>query len=62
MNSEQIKSLIRTLLTAAGTYTVAKGWLSSELANEAVGAVLTLTSVVWSFKKHATPNDKAPTS
>lgn len=46
---EKIKGLVRHALTVAGTVLVTKGVIDEAMLTEVVGAVITLTSFVWSF-------------
>jgi hypothetical protein len=49
-------SLLRHLLTAAGGFLVAKGFVSTNQAGELVGAAVTASGVAWSIynaKKNA---------
>ncbi|WP_262268612.1 MULTISPECIES: Pam3-gp28 family putative phage holin [Microvirga] len=48
MTSEVVKSLARQVLTIAGSYLVAKGYVDAENAAALAGAVATIASVVWS--------------
>jgi len=51
--SEIIGSLIRKLLTAAGGWLMAKGWVTdaqwADIVTAAVGLALTIIPVVWSL-------------
>ena len=55
MNSNQIQSLIRSVLLAAGAGLVASGKLTDASLQEIVGGLLALGSVVWSQYFHKTP-------
>jgi len=49
-------SLLRHVLTAAGGFLIAKGFVSSGQADELVGAAVTVSGVAWSIynnKKNA---------
>ena len=50
MEKEQIYGLIRHALTVVGGALVAKGYIDADVVGEAVGAVLTLIGVVWSYQ------------
>ena len=58
MNADQIASVIRQILTFAGSYLVTKGIVDDGTLIAAVGAIATLVSLGWSFFTHKT----APTS
>ena len=47
MNTEQVASLIRTLLQFAGALAVSKGWTDESTAAAVTGAVLTLAVTAW---------------
>jgi hypothetical protein len=47
--NEKVSGLIRHALTAIGGFVVAKGLLEESLVQDAIGAVLTLTGVIWSI-------------
>ena len=55
MNSNQIQSLIRSVLLASGAGLVASGKLTDASLQEIVGGLLALGSVVWSQYFHKTP-------
>jgi hypothetical protein len=48
MNRDQVLGLLRHLLTVAGTYAVAKGWIGAGVAEQVVGALVVLASAGWS--------------
>lgn len=50
MEKEQIYGLIRHGLTILGGALVTKGYIDADIVGEAVGAVLTLIGVVWSYQ------------
>ena len=50
MEKEQIYGLIRHGLTVLGGVFVAKGYIDADVVSEAVGAILTLIGVVWSYQ------------
>ena len=52
MNSDQIMSLARSVLMAAGSLAVGKGLLDQSTLVTIVGGVLALGSVVWSQFTH----------
>ena len=58
MGKEQVMGIIRHILTFAGGWAVAQGWLDETSMVEAVGAVATLVGVMWSF---LAPEKKAVT-
>ena len=47
--NEQVKGLIRHVLTFAGGIVVAKGWTGELELEQLVGAVMTIIGSVWSF-------------
>lgn len=49
MNKEVILGFVRHILTFAGGYIAAKGVVDQAMANEAIGAVMTLVGVAWSY-------------
>lgn len=49
MNTDQIQSIIRTLLTSGGAYLVTKGIINNGQLQEIIGAILALGSVAWSL-------------
>lgn len=48
LSPEQWMGLIRTVLTFVGGFLITQGTASSELVNQIIGAVLTLTAAIWS--------------
>jgi hypothetical protein len=46
--NEQIKGLIRHVLTFVGGIAVAKGFFDESSINEVIGAVMTIIGTVWS--------------
>lgn len=48
ITKEQVLGILRHVLTALGGYLVSKGLLGDSAVEEGIGAVLTLTGVVWS--------------
>ncbi len=61
MNTNQIQSLIRSILLGLGASLVASGKLSDGSLQEIVGGILALGSLVWSQLHHAnTPPPAAP--
>lgn len=46
--NEQVKGLIRHVLTFAGGIAVAKGWIDTSVAGEIIGAIMTLAGTIWS--------------
>lgn len=55
LTKEQTFGILRHILTAAGGALVAKGTMDEATLMEAVGAIITLVGVAWSFwvKKNA---------
>lgn len=49
LNQEQIMGFIRHGLTIVGGVLIAKGWADSELMSQAVGALMGLAGVAWSW-------------
>ena len=49
MNSTQVMGFVRHVLTFAGGWVVAQGWLDEGTMMELVGAVVTVVGVIWSF-------------
>jgi hypothetical protein len=47
--NEQIKGLIRHVLTFAGGLAIAKGWVNDSNVSEIIGAVMTIIGTVWSY-------------
>lgn len=47
--NEQVKGLIRHVLTFVGGIVVAKGWIDASSVGEIIGAVITLTGTIWSI-------------
>ncbi len=50
MEKEQIFGLIRHALTVVGGALVAKGYIEEDVVPEAVGAIVALIGVVWSYQ------------
>lgn len=48
MDKAQIMGIIRHILTFAGGFAVAKGWLDEGMLVEVVGGIATIIGVVWS--------------
>lgn len=57
MNKQQILGIVRHVLTFAGGFVVAKGWLTEGGVAEAIGAIVTLTGLIWSA---VAPEKQAP--
>ena len=55
MNTDQIMSLARGVLLAAGSFAVTHGYVTSSGLEQTVGSVLALASVVWSQWHHKAP-------
>ncbi|ACL57558.1 hypothetical protein [Methylobacterium nodulans] len=47
MNSEQLTSLLRTLLQVAGGIAVGRGWIDADTATALTGAILTILVTLW---------------
>ncbi|ACL58929.1 hypothetical protein [Methylobacterium nodulans] len=47
MNSEQLTSLLRTLLQVAGGIAVGRGWIDADTATALTGAILTIVVTLW---------------
>lgn len=63
MNTDQIASLLRSLLKFIGGLLVAHGLKTAAAvvnAEDTVGAIMTLGGFVWSHYKHSDANPKAP--
>ncbi len=52
MNWQQVAGILRAILTFAGGFLVARGWVTAEALPEIVAAVLTLGGVVWTVMTH----------
>ncbi len=52
MNWNQIAGILRAVLTFAGGYFAAQGWISQDLIPGLVAAVLTIAGVAWSIWTH----------
>lgn len=52
MNQAMILSLLRYALVSAGTYVVAKGYLSETAWNEIVGGLMMIVPAAWGAWKH----------
>lgn len=67
MNQEQVKSTIRSVLTAVGGFALALGWAKAQniidmLQNEAVlGFVASLAAMGWGLFRHKQSNQVAAT-
>lgn len=48
MNKQSMFSIVRHVLTFGGGYIAAKGYIDQSMANEAVGAIVTLITIGWS--------------
>ena len=48
MNKEQVLGIVRHVLTFAGGFIVAKGWIDQGVLPEVIGAVITIVGAVWS--------------
>ncbi|ACL58789.1 hypothetical protein [Methylobacterium nodulans] len=47
MNSEQLTSLLRTLLQVAGGIAVGRGWIDADTATALTGAIVTILVTLW---------------
>ncbi|WP_245442944.1 hypothetical protein [Methylobacterium terrae] len=47
MNSEQIASLLRTILQFGGGIAVGRGWIDADTATAVTGAIVTITVTAW---------------
>lgn len=54
-------SILRHLLTAAGTFVVTKGWISADMSAQLIGALITIASVAFATFFHATSNGSIST-
>lgn len=52
INTDQVLSILRQILTFGGGFVVAKGWIDTETMAAAVGAVATLASTAWGIYVH----------
>lgn len=59
MNSDQVQSLIRQILTFAGAYVIKKGWTDSANWEIIIGALAGIGSVIWSMMHHSNVNLQA---
>lgn len=49
MNSEQLTSLLRTVLQVAGGIAVGRGWVDAETSTAIAGAIVTIVVTGWSL-------------
>lgn len=49
MNSEQLTSLLRTILQFAGGIAVGRGWIDAETSTAIIGALVTISVTAWSL-------------
>lgn len=49
MHKEQVKGLIRHILTIAGGYAVGRGYVDQSTALELVGAMSSFIGIIWSL-------------
>lgn len=47
MNSEQVASLLRTILQIGGGIAVSKGWTDESTATALIGAIVTIAVTAW---------------
>ena len=52
MNSEQLTSLLRTILQFAGGIAVGRGWIDAETSTAIIGALVTISVTAWSLYTH----------
>ena len=50
MNKNEIYGVARAVLSAAGGFVVARGWIDSETAVTLAGALASVAAAVWSVK------------
>lgn len=50
MTKAEVAGVARALLSAAGGFVVARGWLDAETAVSVAGALATLVAAVWSIR------------
>lgn len=50
MNKNEVYGVARAILSAAGGFVVARGWVDSETAVTLAGAIATIVAAVWSVK------------
>lgn len=50
MTWDQIASLTRNVLTFAGGFGIARGWINAEQLAQAIGGVIAIVGVLWSLK------------
>lgn len=49
MNKEKVLGIVRHVLTFAGGILIAKGFIEESVAQEVIGAAMTLVGSVWSI-------------
>lgn len=50
MSKDEVYGVARAVLSAAGGFVVARGWLDSETAVALAGALATVAAAIWSVK------------
>ena len=57
--NDKLKSTIRHVLTFAGGFVIAKGWITPEVSDELIGGLITVVGAVWSIvKSHKSDKEK----
>jgi len=54
--NDAIISILRHMLTFLGGWVVAKGWLSADVANQLIGAIVTIVGILFGQFFHAQSN------
>jgi hypothetical protein len=50
MTKDEVFGIVRAVLSAAGGFAVARGWIDSETAVAITGALATVAAAVWSVR------------